>query len=70
MAMGSPELAALITQAMARLGDEPYQQDRSVREDRIDDLDLEFEDLDQSFYALEASVDLDAQMESLAPGLA
>jgi hypothetical protein len=69
-AMGSTDLAALISQGISRLGVDPYERDCSVREARIDDLDLDFEDLDQAFYALEAADDLDARMETLASRIA
>jgi hypothetical protein len=65
-AMGSSDLAALISQAIDRLGMESYPADCSARESRIDDLDLAFDDLDEAFYAPEASDDLDARMETLA----
>jgi hypothetical protein len=69
VAMGSPELSALLIAAMSRLGDGPYPLARADREERIDDLDLDFEDLDEAYNALEVSVDLDAQMALLAQRL-
>lgn len=64
-AMGSPELAALIAQAVDRLGLDPYPSDCTVREDAIDDFDVEFDDLDEAYYALERDHDLDALTEQL-----
>jgi hypothetical protein len=43
--------------------------DREARQDRLDAVDPDaFEDLDEAFYALEASTDLDAVMRTLMPG--
>jgi hypothetical protein len=64
--VGSAAFAALISEGMARLGLDPYPGDPSVREASIDDHELEFGDLDQAYYDLEAADDLDARMETLA----
>jgi hypothetical protein len=61
-----PALGALILEGIARLDLDHYPADPATREDRIDSLDLEFDDLDASFYALESQDDLDARMETLA----
>lgn len=61
-----PALGALILEGIARLDLDHYPAEASTREDRIDALDVEFDDLDASFYALEDQDDLDARMETLA----
>jgi hypothetical protein len=63
-----PALGALILEGIARLDLDldHYPAEAATREDWIDALDLEFDDLDASFYALENQDDLDARMETLA----
>jgi hypothetical protein len=64
-----PALGALILEAIARLDLDQYPADAVTREDRIDALDLQFDDLDALFFALESQDDLDARMETLAARL-
>ena len=68
--VGCARLALLISEAMARLALNPYEQDPSRREARIDEREIEFDDLDQSFYDLEGEDDLDARMQTLAARIA
>ena len=61
------ELAALIARAMSLLG-LPHIGNRDARQDRLDALDSDaFEEVDEAFYALESSADLDAVMRALMP---
>lgn len=55
--------ADLLAEAMALLG-EPYLEDPDERSDRLDALDIEdaLDELDDRYYALEASIDADAKL--------
>jgi hypothetical protein len=62
---GAHDLAVLVRQALARL-DLADPRDRRARQDALDDLEPEvFDDLDEAFYALEASTDLDGIMADM-----
>jgi Domain of unknown function (DUF4375) len=62
---GAHDLAALVRQAVGRL-DVAEPRDRRARQNALDDLEPDsFEDLDEAFYALEASTDLDDVMAVL-----
>jgi hypothetical protein len=62
---GADDLESLVRQALARL-DLADSTDRRARQDALDDIEPEdFEDLDEAFYALEASADLDRIMRDL-----
>lgn len=50
-AIGRNDLAALLEQAMARLG-EPYLRDRDARCDRLEEIDPDFDDLEEQYYSL------------------
>jgi hypothetical protein len=59
------DLESLVRQAVARL-DVADPTDRSARQDALDDVEPEdFEDLDEAFYALKVSADLDEVMRDL-----
>jgi hypothetical protein len=61
------ELAAVIAHAISVLV-LPEISDRDAGQDRLDAMDSDaFEELNQSFYALEASTDLDGVMRALVP---
>jgi hypothetical protein len=63
---GAAPLADLVVRAMAVLGDR-YPSDRTARQDTLeaggDDVDQRLEALDEEYYGLEASVDLDDVMQ-------
>jgi hypothetical protein len=66
-AAGADGLADLIGRAMFVLSVADIS-DRGVRQDRLQPVDPDvFEDLDEAFYGLEASTDLDAVMRTLMP---
>jgi hypothetical protein len=57
----------VIARAISVLG-LPEISDRDARQDRLEAMDSDaFEELNQSFYALEASTDLDGVMRALVP---
>lgn len=64
--IGCPALAELIEEGMSRLGASGYPVVPDARADRLDELEVEFDDLDQRFYDVEAHVELDALMGQLA----
>ena len=64
--VGCEPLAVLIERGIDRIGLAPYPRDAEVREAQIDDGDIEFDDLDDSFFNLEAGTDLDGFMDAIA----
>ncbi|HVQ88766.1 MAG TPA: DUF4375 domain-containing protein [Actinomycetes bacterium] len=66
MRVGCEALAALIAEGMSRVGPSRFPTDAGTRQELLDASGVEFEDLDEAFYALEADQDLEALMESLA----
>jgi len=64
-AAGADELASLIRRGLSLL-DVPEPADRVARQSALGDIELEeFADLDDDYYTLEASVDLDAVMRAV-----
>lgn len=68
--IGCPALAELVEEGMSRLGSSDYPVEQDARADRLDALEVEFDDLDQRFYDVESHVELDALMEELARRIA
>ena len=65
--IGADLLADRVSRAMRALGADSYPSDRITRQQRLLELpDGAFEGLDDEFYALEGTVDLDAAMDLLA----
>ena len=64
--VGCEPLAVLIERGIDRIALTPYPRDAQVREAQIDDGDIEFDDLDESFYELEADTDLNGFMDAIA----
>jgi Domain of unknown function (DUF4375) len=64
---GLDALADLVGRAMRALGGDDYPSDRFARQERLIELhDRAFERLDDEFFALEGTVELDSAMDLLA----